>query len=330
MRIDAHVHGDFSKLQGSPQDYVKKCRDRGVERVLLIQDPEPTMEAYRALPDFIIPVPWIDIDKITVKEINEILDGGAAGIKFIDPQFSYGDTRYDPLYAAISDQGQSRHVPHRLPGDRRLRARPPTPTSPSCAPAAIDCMSRRHPDLKILMAHFGNPWWEEAWKITWSVPNVYAELSGGTAYQRSLMMWARDVRPQRQPRRVQPEQSSSSPATSVSSDRQRGLPALLQVLRRPLRRRRRLPGDPRESQPRQRHQTLRAEVAAAAPRPAATNDEAGSAHRALRLFSLQIPQLSLICSADFASFSFTESTLCFIVSALSRRSSTRIVVSTRG
>ena len=43
-------------------------------------------------------------------------------------------------------------------------------------PAAIDCLSRRHPDLKILMAHYGNPWWEEAWKITWSSPNVYADL----------------------------------------------------------------------------------------------------------------------------------------------------------
>ena len=189
MRIDAHVHGDFSKLKGSPQDYVKKCRDRGVEKVLLIEDPEPTMKAYRAMPDFIIPVPWIDIDKITVREINEILDGGAAGIKFIDPQFSYGDTRYDPLYAAISAKGKVAmfHTGYLGIGVFE-RARPTDITN--MAPAAIDCMSRRHPDLRIFMAHFGNPWWEEAWKIMWSVPNVYAELSGGTAYQRSLKMWA--------------------------------------------------------------------------------------------------------------------------------------------
>ena len=56
-------------------------------------------------------------------------------------------------------------------------------------PSAVDSMARRHPKLKVLMAHFGNPWWEEAWKITWSNPLVYAELSGGTAYRRSLRMW---------------------------------------------------------------------------------------------------------------------------------------------
>ena len=39
------------------------------------------------------------------------------------------------------------------------------------------------------MAHYGNPWWEEAWKITWSTPHVYADLGGGTAFKRSLLMW---------------------------------------------------------------------------------------------------------------------------------------------
>ncbi len=57
------------------------------------------------------------------------------------------------------------------------------------SPAAVDCMARRFPRLRILMAHFGNPWWEEAWKITWSNRNVHADLSGGTALGRSLRMW---------------------------------------------------------------------------------------------------------------------------------------------
>jgi predicted TIM-barrel fold metal-dependent hydrolase len=41
----------------------------------------------------------------------------------------------------------------------------------------------------MLMAHFGNPWWDEAWKIAWAHPNIYADLSGGTAYRRSMMLW---------------------------------------------------------------------------------------------------------------------------------------------
>ena len=56
--------------------------------------------------------------------------------------------------------------------------------------AQIDAIARRFPDLKILMAHYSNPWWEEAWKISWSNPNVYADLSGGTAIHRATRMWA--------------------------------------------------------------------------------------------------------------------------------------------
>ena len=59
-------------------------------------------------------------------------------------------------------------------------------------PAAIDRIVRGFPNLKILMAHFGNPWWEEAWKMISAHKNVYADLSGGTAYKRSLSMW-RDI-----------------------------------------------------------------------------------------------------------------------------------------
>jgi predicted TIM-barrel fold metal-dependent hydrolase len=188
MRIDAHLHGDFSKLKGSPADYVEKCRRQGIERGLLIGEPKMTLEAYRAMPDFIIPVPRLDIDKTTPKEIGEVLDAGALGIKFIDPQFSYGDTRYDPLYQAISGKGK---VVMFHTGYLARRNEPRRPTDITLMrPAAVDCMSRRHPDLKILMAHFGNPWWEEAWKILWSVPTCYAELSGGTAYKRSISMWA--------------------------------------------------------------------------------------------------------------------------------------------
>jgi len=171
-----------------PAEYVEKCRKKGIERVVLISEPDSTLAAFKAMPDFIIPVPRVDIDTVTVREIDEALDAGAVGIKFIDPQFSYGDTRYDPLYAAISAKGK---VAMFHTGYLARRREPKRPTDIALMrPAAIDCMGRRHPDLKILMAHFGNPWWEEAWKILWSVPNVYAELSGGTAYKRSISMWA--------------------------------------------------------------------------------------------------------------------------------------------
>ncbi len=194
MRIDAHVHGDIANLQVSPVEYATRCRAVGVERVGLIEGPEAAFAAHRALPDFVIPIVRVDIDAVSTEEIRRHLDAGAAGIKFINPRFSYGDTRYDPLYAAVSERGKVAvfHTGYLA----RAFAAASRPTDIALMrPAAIDCLSRRHPDLKIIMAHYGNPWWEEAWKIAWSTPNVFADLSGGTARFRSLSMWTEMLAP---------------------------------------------------------------------------------------------------------------------------------------
>jgi predicted TIM-barrel fold metal-dependent hydrolase len=189
MRIDAHVHGKRGNWPGTAEEFVAKSRAAGVERAALIAGVEETLQALKESPDYIIAVPRFDIDAVKVKEIHDAIDAGAAGIKFINPRFSYGDTRYDPLYAAISDRKKVAVFHTGYLGRGRV-ANPPNHTDITLMrPAAIDFLSRRHPDLKILMSHYGNPWWEEAWKVTWSVPNVYADLCGGTAIYRSLLMW---------------------------------------------------------------------------------------------------------------------------------------------
>jgi predicted TIM-barrel fold metal-dependent hydrolase len=188
MRIDTHVHGDISKLEVDPRAYVEECRALGVERIALIEEAEAAFAAHERMPDFVIPIVRVDIDVTSSGEIQKHLDRGAVGIKFIDPQFSYGDTRYDPLYATISEAGKVA-VFHTGYLGRSFGARSRPTDITLMRPAAVDCLSRRHPDLRIIMAHYGNPWWEEAWKIAWSTPHVYADLSGGTAYRRSLSMW---------------------------------------------------------------------------------------------------------------------------------------------
>jgi predicted TIM-barrel fold metal-dependent hydrolase len=189
MRIDAHVHGDRDRLTGTLEEFVAQSRAAGVARAALIAGPEETLQALKELPDYIIAVPRFDIDVVKVGELHEAIDAGASGIKFINPRFSYGDTRYDPLYAAISDRKRVAVFHTGYLGRGRVANAPNHTDITLMRPAAVDCLSRRHPDLKILMSHYGNPWWEEAWKIAWSVPNVYADLCGGTAIYRSLLMW---------------------------------------------------------------------------------------------------------------------------------------------
>jgi len=194
MRIDVHVHGDIGKLEGPPAQYAARCRELGIERIGLIEDLESVMAAHKLLPDFVIPIARVDMDVVSVEEIHDCFDAGAVAIKFINPRFSYGDTRYDPLYAAISERGKVAVFHTGYLGRGRL-AQPQHTDFALMRPSAIDCLSRRHPELKILMAHYGNPWWEEAWKVTWSVPNVYADMGGGTAFQRSLLMWRETLAP---------------------------------------------------------------------------------------------------------------------------------------
>jgi len=128
------------------------------------------------------------MDAADAAEVERCVRAGCAGIKFIRPAAPYGDERYWPLYEALENM-QKTAVFHT--GYLGQREREPKPVwMEHMRPAQVEVVSRRFTGLPILMAHFGNPWWEEAWKVSWTKPNVYADLSGGTAIHRSLTMWA--------------------------------------------------------------------------------------------------------------------------------------------
>jgi predicted TIM-barrel fold metal-dependent hydrolase len=192
MYIDCHTHGDPAATR-DPQAYVAACRERGIEAIVLIEPLDRCLRAVERYGDFVIPVALVDMDAADgpgahTRAVDRCLDAGCAGIKFIRPGAPYGDERYWPLYARIEERGAAAvfHTGYLIARGREQR---PVQIEHMRA-VQIDVIARRFPDLKILMAHFSNPWWEEAWKISWSHPNVYADLSGGTAIHRSTSMWA--------------------------------------------------------------------------------------------------------------------------------------------
>jgi len=188
MRIDCHVHGDPSSWEGDPQTYIEQCRQRGIEAIVLIEPLERCLEAVERFGDFIIPVARVVMDAAGAKEVEDCIKAGCRGIKFIRPAAPYGDERYWPMYGKLEELGAPA-VFHT--GYLAFRQREDRPVHIEHMRAAqIDVIARRFPELKILMAHFSNPWWEEAWKISWTRENVYADLSGGTAIHRSTRMWA--------------------------------------------------------------------------------------------------------------------------------------------
>ena len=188
MRIDSHAHGSVSNLSIDPEEYVNQCREKGVEKIVLIARPDSVLEAVSKCGDFVIPVGLINIDRAGSGEVTSYIEDGCKGIKLIRPKAPYSDERYHHIYETIS-QHDAVAVFHT--GYLARSSEPDYVTDINhMRPAHLDTIARRFPKLKILMAHFGNPWWEEAWKMIWSVPNIYADLSGGTAYRRSLSMWS--------------------------------------------------------------------------------------------------------------------------------------------
>jgi uncharacterized protein len=188
MRIDAHVHGRVAEFDGDPDAYVEACRKRGIEAVVLIEDLATCMDAVAAFGDFIIPVARIPMNTAAPSDVDRCLEAGCKGIKFIRPAAPYADPRYWPLYERIETLGAVA-VFHTGYLAFREREDPPVHMAHMRA-AQVEAIARRFPALKILMAHFSNPWWEEAWKVSLSTPNVYADLSGGTAILRATRMWA--------------------------------------------------------------------------------------------------------------------------------------------
>jgi hypothetical protein len=54
-------------------------------------------------------------------------------------------------------------------------------------PIYVDEVALRHPELKIVMAHMGHPWWDECIIVARKQPNVYCEVSA--LYYRPWQFW---------------------------------------------------------------------------------------------------------------------------------------------
>jgi len=211
MRIDAHSHGihaerdargvlrlpitvGWKPADGAPDELIRQHRARGVEQAVVLDPPEFTFELQRLFGDFVIPVPHIRMDESGPEEIHKLCDRGARGIKFIAPLHSYGDERYFPLYRALRDRNapaifHTGYLCHEMFEPGYILERPACIDMTNMRPAAVDRVARAFPELKILMAHFGNPWWDETWELLHCNKNMYADFSGGSAFLKSMTMW---------------------------------------------------------------------------------------------------------------------------------------------
>lgn len=117
----------------------------------------------------------LGIDKPNI--IDWLKEEGFGGIKVICPISDYSDKKYFKIYEKIEKYQMpvlfhtgyvaQTHTMKDIHIDRMR-------------PVHLDTIARRFPELKLIGAHLGNPWFEEAIQVAKSNRNIYFDLSGGT------------------------------------------------------------------------------------------------------------------------------------------------------
>jgi hypothetical protein len=165
-------------------------RELGVDRAVLQALPpkrEPgnndaVLQAARDYPDLLVPFFGFDLDDMEPDQLDAAKKAGFAGVKFIGPCRPYNHPEYFPVYERAEALG--------LPALFHLGIVANKGAWRECdsglmRPIHLDHIARTHPDLTIIGAHLGNPWYDEAtMSCRWN-PNLYFDLSGSTLKKKS-------------------------------------------------------------------------------------------------------------------------------------------------
>lgn len=185
--IDFHQHAPDP---AAIQQRVSACQKAGVGRAVLLGLPESHMPgdndkvmiAAKAEPDLFIPFYGVSMDRDTPESIDRAIDQGFRGLKFIAPAKAYNDTAYFPLYEHAAERGLpvlfhlgivANHDRWRCCDSNLMRA------------IHLDHIARQLPALRIVGAHFGNPWSDEAGMACRWNPNLFFDFSGSLLKYRS-------------------------------------------------------------------------------------------------------------------------------------------------
>ncbi|MDO8540004.1 MAG: amidohydrolase family protein [Opitutaceae bacterium] len=129
------------------------------------------LEGAKKFPDVVIPYGRINPDAGgAAAEVEHFAKNGARGIKLHSPKFDWDDERYFPIYERIEKHAMMAlfHTGITTAGMARMR------------PSFIHTISVKFPELHILGAHLGNPWYTEAAEVARLRPKVYWDVTGST------------------------------------------------------------------------------------------------------------------------------------------------------
>jgi predicted TIM-barrel fold metal-dependent hydrolase len=104
--------------------------------------------------------------------VHAVEDLGLKGVKFgpIYNGVSLLDPRLEPVYAYL----EKNNLPLTMHMGTTYGQNAPIAYG---RPLDVDTVAARHPDLKMVMAHMGHPWFEECIVVARKNPNVFCEVS---------------------------------------------------------------------------------------------------------------------------------------------------------
>lgn len=185
MRIDAHVHYDTE--DGYVDRLVEEERRLGFDRVCLngalwldFKDGNLRVEEGMARhPETIVGFGYLPLGEVGPDAVRDLHARGFRGLKFIRPPSRYDDKAFYPIYEAAEELGLvclfHLGIVARTPLDKQYDV-----NNERHRPVYLDTIARAFPGLKIIGAHLGNPWYEEAAMACRWNPNLYFDLSGSS------------------------------------------------------------------------------------------------------------------------------------------------------
>ena len=172
--IDAHVH--YKATDEWEQSFLEVYKRHNAMACLMVRmdDLDRGISFAKSNPERVIPYAMIDIDAASVLEdVRKVHAMGYKGLGefFARNEWNYDDPKYEPLWTLAEELGMPL-APHTGNLSNGMMAR--------LRPAYLATIASKHPDLFIVGAHFGNPWYDEAGEAARRNRNLYFDLSGSS------------------------------------------------------------------------------------------------------------------------------------------------------
>lgn len=185
MIIDAHSHlGNNNNKFYSAEDLVSSMDEAGIDYSLVITDRRDKYSMMDSVIELSAKLPRIKIiGDMSFAEFNNdevekicsyLKEGKIQGVKFYLGYEDYypSDKKFDPIYSFCQKNNYPVvfHTGVLEVGHKGLLSQ--------SHPLNIDEVANSYPDMKIVLAHMGNPWLMDCAAVVIKNPNVYADMSG--------------------------------------------------------------------------------------------------------------------------------------------------------